>query len=162
MNGAGTPSSWSGDEKYYDPREVDAYIARATQTIRNLQARLVEAQRHAEQGGDAGESVDLDQRLRRAGQIAERTVANAHAQAAAIVGAAEKRAAAVMAAAHEEAHRLRDGAEAAAAEVFQAGEARLMDAVGAFVEGTDILRAELARMDAEGVRARSRNSTMPT
>ncbi len=148
------PGGPSGQQKYYDPAEVDAYVADVTKTIKTLQARLKDAERRADLADLAEQRDQVAQAAGRAGtdgvnqaRRADQTVAEAEDRAAAIVRAAEDRAAAIVGAANAEAYRLVDAARDAAADVFQTGEARLLAAVSAFVEGSNILRREMARIE---------------
>lgn len=154
-----TPDPQAGQHKYYDPGEVEAYVADVTNTIKTLQGRLQEALRraeHAEQehregdqpyGDAAAESASLGRALLLAGEVADKTIADADARAAEIVGDGQRRAAAIVEAAQSEARRVVDAAGGAAAEIFEKGEARLLAAVSAFVDGSNVLRSALARIE---------------
>jgi len=171
-----SPDPTAGQQKYYDPAEVEAYVADVTATIKTLQARLQEAVRraeHAEQSGPGErwdqasgdyhpESASLGRALLLAGEVADKTIADADTRAAEIARAAEYRAAAIVEAAHTEARRLVDTASGAAAEVFQKGEARLLAAVSAFVEGSNVLRAALSRIEDDATSWRNSGRTRPT
>ena len=171
-----SPDPTAGQQKYYDPAEVEAYVADVTATIKTLQGRLQEAVRraeHAEQTGpgDRGdppsgdyhpESASLGRALLLAGEVADKTIADADIRATEIVRAAEYRAAAIVEAAHTEARRLVDTASGAAAEVFQKGEARLLAAVSAFVEGSNVLRSALARIEGDATSWRHSGRTPTT
>jgi cell division septum initiation protein DivIVA len=160
-----TQETPSGDQRFYDPTEVEAYVNEVTGTIRTLQARLVEAERRADQAGLPGdqhpETATIGRALLLAGEVADKTIAEADARAAQIVGAAEDRAADIVSAAKADADRMIDRARDAAAEMFQRGEARLLAAVSAFVEGSDILRAELTRIEEDAASWRGSNRATP-
>lgn len=142
-----------GQQKYYDPAEVEAYVRDVTETIKTLQARLQEASRRAEAAeraldGDAQpETASLGRALLLAGEVADKTIADANAKAAEILKAAEEKATEIIERANSEATRLVDAAGGAAADVFEKGEARLLAAVSAFMEGSNVLRAALGRIE---------------
>jgi cell division septum initiation protein DivIVA len=144
------PSGSSGPQKYYAPADVEAYVAKVTKSVEVLHAQVREAERRAKQAeqalNDNPEAAGLSQSLDHARQVAEQTIAEAHAKAAQILRAAEDEAAAIVAEANAEVSRLLAGARDAASEVFDTGEARLLAAVSAFVEGSHILRGEMARL----------------
>lgn len=153
-------SSFSvGEPKYYDPAEVEAYVNAATATIKALQARLTDAIQRAEASEAAldnsqPETAGLGRALLLASEVADKTISEAEARAAEVVRAAEERGATLVAAAEAEATRLVDAARETAADIFRKGEARLLGAVNAFVEGSTVLREELAKVgdDATGWR----------
>jgi len=158
-----TPSFPAGDPKYYDPAEVEAYVNDATTTIRTLQARLADAARRADEAEQAlgdcqPEAASLGRALLLASEVADKTVAEAEAHAAEIVRAASEQAAAIIATAELEAHHLVDAAHGAATDIFRDGEARLMAAVSAFVEGSTVLREELAKVGEDAARWRAGSS----
>jgi DivIVA protein len=156
-----TVGASTDQQKYYDPAEVEAYVAEVTNTIKTLQARLTDAVRRAEvaeqsTGGDRQpETASLGRALLLAGEVADKTIADADARGAEIIRAAEDRAVAIIEAANHEAQRLVEAAGGAAAEVFQKGEARLLAAVSAFMEGSEVLRGALARIEADATSWRS-------
>jgi cell division septum initiation protein DivIVA len=142
-----------GQQKYYDPAEVEAYVRDVTETIKTLQARLQEASRRAEaaeralDGDSQPETASLGRALLLAGDVADKTIADANAKATEIIRAAEEKAADIVERANTEASRLIDAAGGAAADVFEKGEARLLAAVSAFMEGSNVLRAALGRIE---------------
>jgi DivIVA protein len=146
------------ETKYYDPTEVEAYIEEATITIKNLQARLSESTRRAEEAERSAErSIDegqpepasLGRALLLASQVAERTIYDADIKAAEIIDAAKEAATVIIAAAQQDADRLVEAAEKAGAVYFRNAQDRLLVAVSAFVEGADILQRQLAELQEE-------------
>jgi len=145
-----TSEPTGGQDRYYDPAEVEAYILEATTTIKSLQAQLREVTRRAEDAehgqGTQGETASLGRALLLASEVAEKTIADADSNAAQILRSAEDQAKALIEAAHAEGDRLVVAARGTAERAFQDSEARLLAAVNAFVEGSNILRDELSKV----------------
>jgi hypothetical protein len=149
-----------GQQKYYDPAEVEAYIRDVTETIKALQARLEETTRRADaaeryMGERNPETASLGRALLLAGEVADKTIADADIRAGDIIRGAEDRAVAIIEAANGEAQRLVDAAGGAAAGLFQKGEARLLAAVSAFMEGSNVLRSALSKIEEDAASWRS-------
>jgi hypothetical protein len=142
------------EPKYYDPAEVDTYVNDATNTIKTLQSRLAEATRRAEEAERAAaegkpETASLGRALLLASEVADKTISDADVKAAEIVHAAHERASSIIATAEADGRRVIESAQRAAVDVFRDGEARLLAAVDAFIEGSTVLRGELAKVHDE-------------
>jgi vacuolar-type H+-ATPase subunit H len=154
----------SDQQKYYDPAEVEAYVTDVTNTIKTLHARLLDATRRAELaeqtfGDQHADTASLGRALVLAGEVADKTIADADARAAEIIRSAEAGASGITQSAHDEANRLVDSARSAAADLFRSGETRLLEVVAAFVEGTNVLRADLEKITSH---ATSWRGTIPS
>jgi cell division septum initiation protein DivIVA len=149
-----TPEVSGGEQKYYEPAEVEAYVNDVTNVIKGLQASLREATVRAEAAERAladnhPETATLGRALLLAGEVADKTVAEADIKAEEIVRAAQDRASGITGAARSEAQRLVTTAREASADLYQMGEARLLAAVDAFIQGAEVLRGELATIKVE-------------
>jgi len=81
------------ETRYYDPDEVDTYVNDATNTIRTLNARLLDATRRADEaeralGDKQTETASLGRALLLASDVADKTIFGAGATAAEIIRAA--------------------------------------------------------------------------
>jgi cell division septum initiation protein DivIVA len=155
-----SPGSSAGEAKYYDPAEVESYISEATSTVNALQSRLADALRRAEEAERAldekqPETASLGRALLLASSVADKTIAEAETKAEEIHNDAEVRAASIVAEAEVEARRVVEVAQAAAADIFGRSEAQLLAAVNALVDGSNVLREELAKMEGETSRDRA-------
>jgi hypothetical protein len=147
----------SGESKFYDPGEVEAYINEATNTIKTLQARLADATRRSEEAERSmsesqPETASLGRALLLASEVADKTLSDADARAAEIVRAAQAEASTIIAASQRDADRLIDRAKEAAAAHYRVGQERLLAAVAAFVEGANVLRGQLTEVEEDSTR----------
>lgn len=149
----------------YDHPGAGAYSTGDSATTINHPARWVTTRPDAAPmvAGTAAESGSLGRALLLADTVAAKTMADADAKAAEIIRVAEAQAAAIIATAQSDARRLVAAAQDAAAELFCHGEAQLLSAVGAFIDGSNMLRVELdrVRQEATNWRAKAAPQTPP-